>query len=290
MRCCGARGRRWGLWRRSAPSTPYCWARRCSCSSGWSRSSPRMSEPRPISIAAQDVSKDFRYGGSETLFRLLRRAVFGGKIRARTFRALTDVNLEVARGEIVGIVGNNGAGKTTLLKTLAGIYRPTEGRVRVEGAVSYFAGLGVGLVGDLSLRDNLFLYGAICGMRRSKVREVFDEVLEWAELTEFVDAPLRTLSTGMRGRFAFSVARHAESENLFLDEAFTAGDARFKDKCNQFFEQRRNGPQTILAATHSLDFARHYCTKALWMEYGKKRAWGDVDAVLDEYSASIESR
>lgn len=245
-----------------------------------------MSEARPISIAATGVSKEFRYRGSETLFRLLQRLVFGGTIRSKAFRALSGVDLAVAKGEVVGIVGNNGAGKTTLLKTLAGIYRPTTGEIKIQGEVAFFAGLGVGMVGDLSLHDNLFLYGAICGLPRAKIEEVFDEVIEWAELGEFVEAPLRTLSTGMRGRFAFSIARHAEAENLFLDEAFTAGDAHFKDKCNRFFEQRRHGRQTILAATHSMDFVRQFCTKALWMDHGRQMAWGDVDDVLRQYKAA----
>lgn len=245
-----------------------------------------MSDPNAISVAASGVSKDFRYGGSETMFRLLRRLVFGGAARSRSFRALSGVDLEVGKGEVVGIVGNNGAGKTTLLKTLAGIYKPTTGQVRISGEVAFFAGLGVGMVGDLSLRDNLYLYGAIIGLRRSRIQEVFDEVIEWAELGEFVESPLRTLSTGMRGRFAFSIARHAEAQNLFLDEAFTAGDAHFKDKCNRFFEQRRDGPQTILAATHSLDFVTSFCTKALWMDHGKQMAWGDVDDVLAKYKAA----
>ena len=245
-----------------------------------------MSSSKGISIAASGVSKDFRYGGSETMFRLLRRLVFGGVTRSRSFRALSGVDLEVANGEVVGIVGNNGAGKTTLLKTLAGIYRPTTGRVRINGEVAFFAGLGVGMVGDLSLRDNLYLYGAIIGLRRSRIQEVFDEVIEWAELGEFVESPLRTLSTGMRGRFAFSIARHAEAQNLFLDEAFTAGDAHFKEKCDRFFAQRAGGPQTILAATHSMDFVKTYCTKALWMDHGKQMAWGEVNDVLEQYHAA----
>ena len=245
-----------------------------------------MSDSSAISIAAKGVSKDFRYRGSETLFRLLRRLVFGGVVRSKSFRALSDVDLEVGRGEVVGIVGNNGAGKTTLLKTLAGIYRPTTGRVSINGEVAFFAGLGVGMVGDLSLHDNLYLYGAICGLRRARIEEVFDEVIGWAELGEFVESPLRTLSTGMRGRFAFSIARHAEAENLFLDEAFTAGDAHFKEKCNKFFEQRRGGSQTILAATHSMDFVKQFCTKALWMDHGRQMAWGDVGDVLAQYRAA----
>jgi lipopolysaccharide transport system ATP-binding protein len=243
-----------------------------------------MSEP--VSICARNVSKHFRHGSSETLFRLLRRLVFGGVSETRAFHALSEVNLDVRKGEVVGIVGNNGAGKTTLLKTLAGIYQPTTGEIRIQGEVAFFAGLGVGMVGDLAVRDNVFLYGAVCGLRRARIEEVFDEVIAWAELGEFVESPLRTLSAGMRSRCAFSIARHVEAEILFLDEAFTAGDSHFRDKCNRFFAQRRRGPQTILAATHSLDFVHSFCDKALWMDRGRQRAFGPVDEVIEQYQAA----
>ena len=191
--------------------------------------------------------------------------------------------LSVQSGEITGLIGENGAGKTTLLKLVAGLYAPNSGSIRVRGSVTYFAGLGVGMIQDLSVRENIYLYGAICGIPRTRLHLQFEALLSWAELSEFADARLRTLSAGMKTRLAFAIASHVESDVLLLDEAFSAGDRRFQDRCNDFIISRRGGPSTILIATHNLSFVQQFCTRAVWLDHGNLRAEGDPPGVVAAY-------
>jgi len=245
-----------------------------------------MSEALPA-VELLNVNKDFPLArDTSTLFRSLRYIALGASGNRAVRHALSDLNLGFTRGDLVGVVGNNGAGKTTLLKTIAGLYAPTSGQVKVRGEIAFLAGLGVGMAGDLSVRENLFLYGAICGLDRPKLMELFGEILDWSELQEFADAPLRTLSTGMKSRLAFAVARHVQSEVILMDEALSAGDARFTQKCSHFFEQRRHTDQTVIVATHGLQFVRQHCTKCLWLHQGRCRAYGEVESVLREYAVA----
>ena len=240
-----------------------------------------------IVIEAGGLTKAFAVGRKgATFFRFLQASFGDGSARNGGRPALRGVDLEVRQGELVGIVGGNGAGKTTLLKTIAGLYRPTAGRLRVEGPACYLAGLGVGMIGDLSVRENLFLYGAICGVERRRLDAEFEAILEWAELESYVTAPLRTLSTGMRSRLAFGITRLVEAPVLLMDEAFAAGDRRFRRKCDAFFEQLQHGPSTILVATHDMDFVAKRCSKALWMSEGLVAGYGEPDKVLEAYYAA----
>lgn len=237
---------------------------------------------KPIAIEARGVVKAFAAGSrSSTLFRFLRSSAHLGSASQRV--ALRGVNLQVEEGELVGLVGGNGAGKTTLLKTVAGLYRPSEGELRVQGAPCFLAGLGVGMIGDLSVRENLFLYGSICGVERKRLQQGFDSILAWAELEDYVNSPLRTLSTGMRSRLAFGVTRLVRAPVLLMDEAFAAGDRRFRHKCDSFFEELKQRPGTILVATHDMDFVLQRCTQAIWMHQGQVQAHGTPETVLDGY-------
>jgi len=212
--------------------------------------------------------------------------LFNGHNHSNGFYALRDINFEIARGEKVAIVGNNGAGKTTLLKVIAGLHRPTAGEVYTRGEMVLLRGVAIGMVDELTAAENLFLYSSIYGVDREKVKANFDEIFEWAELQAFTNARIGTLSTGMKARLAFSALRHLESEIFLLDETFGAVDKHFARKCEQVFEDQRNSDKTFLIATHSMEFARMFCTKALWLSRGKQMAFDATDEVLDRYITS----
>ena len=180
------------------------------------------------------------------MFRTLESKFLGRTLHAASFFALNDINIEISKGEKIGIIGNNGSGKTTLLKVIAGMYEPNGGLVYVNGKVSFLAGFGIGMVDELSVKENVFLYGAIYGMERNKIKERFHEIIEWAELQDFVKAKLKTLSSGMKTRLAFSAARYIETEMFLIDEALSAGDKNFKLKCQEFFKSSRKSDKTML--------------------------------------------
>jgi ABC-type polysaccharide/polyol phosphate transport system ATPase subunit len=238
----------------------------------------------PIILATHGLGKEFPAGGGRhTLYQLLRARLTGAARREAPRRALDDINLEIHAGQMIGIIGENGAGKTTLLKTVAGLYAPTRGRIERRGDVALLAGLGVGMIDELSVAENIHLYGAVCGLSRRTIKERFDEVLQWAELEEFVAAKLRTLSTGMRTRLAFAIAKHIDSELVLMDEAFSAGDQRFREKCDRFFRESKTARQATLVATHSLDFVREFCGRTLWLRQGRQAAFGATSEVLTAY-------
>jgi ABC-type polysaccharide/polyol phosphate transport system ATPase subunit len=169
------------------------------------------------------------------------------------------------------------------------LYLPTEGRIEVDGRVLLLRGVGTGMVDELSVAENVFLYGVIYGMERSRIQEKFAEVLEWAELTEFASAELRTLSSGMRARLAFSLTRHFDTDVFLLDEAFAVGDKEFREKYEEVFRNQKNGDRTYLIATHDLDFARLFCAKTIWLHRGRLMAFGETKAVLQRYEAPKHS-
>jgi ABC-type polysaccharide/polyol phosphate transport system ATPase subunit len=240
---------------------------------------------RSVILATRGLAKEFAApGGAATLLRLI-RARFAGT--AARLRALDDINIDVRAGEIVGVIGDNGAGKSTLLRTIAGLYAPTRGQIDRRGDVALLAGLGVGMVDELSVAENIHLYGAICGLSRRTIKARFDEIVGWAELEGFVTAELRTLSTGMRTRLAFSIAMHIDSALVLIDEAFSAGDQRFREKCDRFFRESKHSRRATVVATHSLDFVRDFCDRTLWLRHGRQAAFGATSEVLAEYLESV---
>ncbi len=238
-------------------------------------------------VRAERVYKIFpaeRYRA--TMYRALRRKLARRGPGLRTIAALNDINFEIRKGEKIGVVGNNGAGKTTLLKVIAGLYEANKGRVDTGGSVSYLGGLGVGMEDELSVEENVFLYGTIYGMERGDIRKTFHEIIEWAELQSFTGAKLKTMSSGMKARLAFSVTRHIKSDILLMDEAMSAGDKHFRDKCNNVFEEYRNSGKTFITATHNTAFIRSFCAKTLWLRRGNQIAFGETETVLPEYLES----
>lgn len=238
-----------------------------------------------LMIRAHGLVKTFPLAGhSLTLFRQIERRVRGTQ-NEQVLYALRDLSFEIQRGEWVGFVGNNGSGKTTLIKLIAGLYPPTRGKLTVAGDVTLLSGLGVGMIGELTVRENVFLYGALHSIPTRRLRDCFQEMIEWAELEEFVNAKFQTLSSGMRSRLAFSVSRYAESAIHLQDEALTAGDKDFAIKCRTFFTAAHATNRTFVIATHDLDFVEQFCTRTLWLAKGKQMAFGDTADVLEQYRA-----
>lgn len=196
---------------------------------------------------------------------------------------LRELSFEVPAGEWLGLIGHNGAAKTTLLRLLAGIYRPTSGRVEVRGRVVLLAGLGIGMVDDLSVRENVVLYGSIYGLPRAQTRSLLPEILGWAGLAEHADAVVATLSSGMRTRLAFSCIRHVSGDVWLFDEVLSVGDREFREQCNRHFEAMRAGRSTAVIATHRMEFVRRFCDRALWLHRGEVMALGAAAGVVAAY-------
>jgi ABC-type polysaccharide/polyol phosphate transport system ATPase subunit len=242
----------------------------------------------PVMLRTGGLVKTFTAGTHRrTLFRFVRDQITGRASFNRLRASLDGIDIEARAGEILGVVGENGAGKTTLLKTISGLYAPTAGRIEIDGDVTLLAGLGAGMVEELSVRNNIHLYGAICRLSRRTIRSRFGSIVGWAELERFVEAELRTLSTGMRTRLAFAIAMHVDSAVVLMDEAFSAGDKRFQEKCDRFFRDTKTLPRALVVATHNLEFVRQFCDRTLWLHKGKQMAFGATIDVLPRYEAFV---
>jgi ABC-type polysaccharide/polyol phosphate transport system ATPase subunit len=206
-----------------------------------------------------------------------------GKVRHNTFLALRDVNLKVYQGEVFGLIGQNGAGKSTLLKLVARVLTPSEGRVQVKGRVAPLLEIGAGFHPELTGRENIYLNGAILGFTREEIDERFDHIVDFAELWDFIDAPLRTYSTGMWARLGFAVATDSRPDILIVDEVLSVGDTAFQFKCSKRIESYRDQGTTILFVSHSMDLIENMCNRAAWLERGKIIEIGNAQRVVDKY-------
>ncbi len=244
-------------------------------------------------IALERVSKVYRRYGYQRRFATLKSALLTGSLVRHlrpdeSFRALDDVSLTVAPGATCGIIGRNGSGKSTLLKLVAGITRPTGGQVRVAGRVSALIELGAGFHPEISGRENVFINGVMLGLSRREIGRRFDEIVEFAELEDFIDAPVKTYSSGMYMRLGFAVAVHVDPEVLLVDEVLAVGDEGFSLKClDKFAEFKRRG-KTILLVTHALPMVERFCDEAVWLDGGRKRLTGDPRRVVQMYLADVE--
>jgi ABC-type polysaccharide/polyol phosphate transport system ATPase subunit len=199
------------------------------------------------------------------------------------FEALRDVTLEVPPGETVGVIGRNGAGKSTLLRLVARVMPPSAGRVVVAGRIAPLLELGLGFHGELTGRENIMLQGALLGFSRAEMRRRTPRIVEWAELEEFIDAPVRTYSTGMSARLAFSVATDVEPDILLVDEALAVGDERFQLKCRARMDDFRKAGKTVLLVSHALATIRENCRRAIWVHEGRLVRDGDSASVTELY-------
>jgi ABC-type polysaccharide/polyol phosphate transport system ATPase subunit len=206
----------------------------------------------------------------------------------REIRALKDVSFQVPHGQVLGVVGANGAGKSTLMRTVAGILPPNEGRVVVHGRVSTLLALGVGFNRKMTGRQNVVLGGLAAGLSRDHLKDKYEEIVAFAELEEFMDMPMRTYSSGMYGRLAFSVAVHMEPDILLIDEALSVGDARFRKKSFRKMRQLCGQDRTILLVSHALGSITQLCDEAIWMHKGELRMMDEPQAVVDAYTEFLE--
>jgi ABC-type polysaccharide/polyol phosphate transport system ATPase subunit len=207
-----------------------------------------------------------------------------------TFAALTNLNVSVPRGQTLGVIGRNGSGKSTMLKLVAGITKPTSGSVKVNGRISALIELGAGFHPEISGRENVFINGIMLGLTKREVADRFDEIVEFAELKEFIDAPVKNYSSGMYMRLGFAVAIHVDPEVLLVDEVLAVGDEGFTHKClDKFAEFKRRG-KTILLVTHALGMVERFCDEALWLDAGRIKGSGDPKRIVAAYMADVERR
>jgi ABC-2 type transport system ATP-binding protein len=250
------------------------------------------------SINSQKITPDgspvIRFENVAVLYRVPRERVSGIKEYAvrwlqrrlsyEEFWALRDISFEVQRGEVFGVIGRNGAGKSTMLKVMARVLHPTLGRVVMRGKIAPLLELGAGFHPELTGRENVYLNSALLGHTRKQVDDLFPSILDFAEIGDFIDAPLRTYSTGMVARLGFSVATCMRPDILLVDEVLSVGDSRFQDKClarmNSFQEQGT----TIVIVSHSMQTIQNFCTRALWLEQGQPGAIGAVSEVINCYT------
>jgi lipopolysaccharide transport system ATP-binding protein len=203
--------------------------------------------------------------------------------------ALQDINFEVKKGEVWGLVGNNGAGKSTLLKIVSRIVRPTQGTVRGRGRISSLLEVGTGFQPELTGRENVFLSGYILGMSKPEIRARFDEIVAFSGIEKFLDTPVKRYSSGMYVRLAFAVAAHLEPDILILDEVLAVGDAEFQKKClGKMREVSQDTGRTILFVSHSMQAVTNLCSKGLWLQHGKVKAVGEVSQVVNQYLADSQ--
>jgi ABC-type polysaccharide/polyol phosphate transport system ATPase subunit len=243
-------------------------------------------------IDVRDVHKRYRRYGRRKSFGTLKSALLTGSL-LRDLRpddvleALSGVTFEVAKGRTFGIIGRNGSGKSTMLKLIAGIGKPTSGTVRVDGRVSALIELGAGFHPEISGRENVYINGMMLGLSRREISRRFDEIVAFAGLQEFIDAPVKTYSSGMYMRLGFAVAINVDPDVLLVDEVLAVGDEAFTHKClDQFADLRRRG-KTVLIVTHSLDLVARFCDEALWLDRGRVRLQGDPKRVIDAYLLDV---
>lgn len=235
-------------------------------------------------IKAENVSMRFRLSADrissmkEYVVRMLT-----GKLQYKEFWALKNVSFAVEKGEVLGVIGHNGAGKSTLLKVISGILRPTEGSVTVRGNIVPMLELGSGFDYDMTGRENIFLNGAILGYSKEFLTSKYQEIVDFSELGEFIDEPLRNYSSGMMMRLAFSIATVVEPEILIVDEILAVGDADFQNKSKRRMLELMSGGTTVLLVSHTLSQVREMCDKVLWIEHGQVQDYGETKALCDAY-------
>lgn len=245
-----------------------------------------MKMEKDVVIEVTNVAKDFhlpRDKSNSIKTKIVK--IFNKKdTGADTQHALKDISFKVKKGEFFGIVGRNGSGKSTLLKIISQIYKPTKGSVKVNGRLVPFIELGVGFNPELTGRENVFLNGALLGFTRKEIEAQYSDIVEFAELEDFMDQKLKNYSSGMQVRLAFSVAIRADSDILILDEVLAVGDEAFQRKCNDYFFKAKRQGKTVVLVTHSMESVRQFCDRAVLIEDGLIKEEGNPDKVASQYS------
>jgi ABC-type polysaccharide/polyol phosphate transport system ATPase subunit len=243
-------------------------------------------------IEVTNVSKLYRRYSRRRQFATLKSALLSGSLIRdlrpdETFSALSDVSFDVPAGRTLGVIGRNGSGKSTVLKLVAGITKPSTGSVRVQGRISALIELGAGFHPEISGRENVFINGIMLGLSKREISRRFDEIVEFAEMKDFIDAPVKTYSSGMYMRLGFAVAIHVDPDVLLVDEVLAVGDEGFTHKClDKFAEFKRRG-KTILLVTHALGLVERFCDDALWLDAGRVMGMGDPKRVVGAYITAV---
>lgn len=242
-----------------------------------------------LAVSVQHVSITYRttFERVPTFKNAIVRAGRGQKA-VKEIHAVRDISFDVANGTSLGIIGANGAGKSTIMRALAGIMSPTEGRIEVWGRASTLLALGVGFNAMLTGRENVILGGLASGLSRREVEDRADEVAEWAELGEYIDAPMRAYSSGMFSRLAFSVAVHMKPDILMIDEALSAGDAKFREKANAKMDELRASARAMFLVSHGLSSIKEMCNDCIWMHKGKIMMHDQPEACIDAYTEFVK--
>ena len=255
-----------------------------------------MSEaPKGVAISARDLTKSYRKFLHKNQFTTLKSAIVSGSLirdlqPSELFTALDHVSFDIPKGCTYGVLGENGSGKSTTLKLLAGITKPTSGTLQVNGRVSALIELGAGFHPEISGRENVAINGVMLGLSRAEIAKRFDEIVEFAEMKEFIDAPVKTYSSGMYARLGFAVAIHVDPDVLLIDEVLAVGDEAFTRKCLEKIGEFRRRGKTIVIVTHSLGLVEKMCDEALWLRKGKAVDHGDPKRVVDAYLSFVAER
>lgn len=240
---------------------------------------------KDVAIKVTHVSKDFKlyYDKANTLKEKI--LFFSKKNRSRNnvLHVLKDINIEIKKGESVALIGTNGSGKSTLLKLMNRIIYPTKGKITKDGKLTSLLELGAGFHDDFTGRENIYFNASIFGLTREEIDKKLDQIIEFSELEEFIDNPVRTYSSGMYMRLAFSVAINVEADILLIDEILAVGDQHFQDKCFNKLIELKNAGKTIVIVTHSMEQVKKFCDRAIWLYEGEVHRDGKVKEVLEEY-------
>ena len=237
-------------------------------------------------INLKDVGMRFNLGiEKDNSLKMMFIRLFDKKKRVKKsdFWALKNVTFHVDKGDVVGLIGSNGAGKSTLLKIVSGVMKPTEGKVEVNGVISPMIELGAGFDGELTARENIYLNGAILGYSKEFLDSKFDEIVEFSELKEFLNVPIKNFSSGMVAKLAFSISTIVDPEILIVDEILSVGDINFQDKSKNKMMSMIKGGTTVLYVSHSLESIREICNKVIWLDHGKIIMMGNTKKVCDAY-------
>jgi ABC-type polysaccharide/polyol phosphate transport system ATPase subunit len=243
-------------------------------------------------IDARNVAKVYRRYARKKQFATLKSALLSGSLIRdlqpdETFPALQGVSFTVPKGCTYGVIGRNGSGKSTLLKCVAGITRPTSGTIEVDGRISALIELGAGFHPEISGRENIFINAVMLGLTKKEIAKRFDEIVEFAEMEDFIDAPVKTYSSGMYMRLGFAVAIHVDPDVLLVDEVLAVGDQSFTLKCLDKFAEFRRRNRTIMLVTHSLDLVEKFCDQALWLDRGRTHGEGEPRRVVAQYLIDV---
>jgi len=237
---------------------------------------------KDIAIEVKNVKKTFNvyYDKTNTI---KEKILFWNKSKKEVRTVLNDINLEIKKGEVVALIGVNGSGKSTLLKLMTKIIYPNQGTVETYGKLTSLLELGAGFHPDFSGRENIYFNASIFGLTRKEIDKRIDQIIEFSELQGFIDNPVRTYSSGMYMRLAFSVAINVDAEILLIDEILSVGDQHFQEKCFQKIEDLKAEGKTIVFVTHGMESVKRFCTRAVWLHQGSIKLDGDVDTVREKY-------